>query len=148
MNNSILKTASLFIAALLVIGSYTNARAAEREGCVVCGMYLDLYERTRLDICFIDGTTKSTCSLACAAGVINQNRDRIKGVRVADFPTGKLFDADNAYFLEGSDVPGVMTYTSRLAFYSKAQALTFQKKHGGRIITFEQALKDQLKDKE
>jgi nitrous oxide reductase accessory protein NosL len=143
------KTASLIITATLVIviGIYISASTTEREGCVVCGMYLDLYERTRLEISYRDGTTKSTCSLACAAEVINQNRDKIKEVRVADFLSGKLFDADTAYVLEGSDVPGVMTYTSRIAFSSKAQALTFQKKHGGRIITFDQALKDQLEDK-
>jgi len=148
MNNSILKTASLFIAALLFIGNSTHLRAAEREECAICGMYLDSYARTRLEISFVDGTTRLTCGLACASEVINLNRSRIKGVRVADFLTGKLFDADKAYFLEGSDVPGVMTYTSRLAFSSKAQALTFQKEHGGRIITFDQALTDQLKDKE
>jgi nitrous oxide reductase accessory protein NosL len=142
------KTAYLIITVLLVTGIYTGARAAEREECVICGMYLDLYEKTSLVILFNDDTTKSTCSLACASRVINQNRGRIKGVRVADFLTGKLFDADKAYYLEGSDIPGVMTYTSRLAFSSKAQALTFQKKHGGRIITFDQALKDQLEDKE
>jgi len=111
-------------------------------------MYLDLYEKTRLVILFNDDTTKSTCSLACAAGVINQNKGRIKRVKVADFLTGKLLDADKAYFLEGSDIPGVMSYTSRVAFSSKTQASTLQKKHGGRIITFDQALKDQLEDEE
>jgi copper chaperone NosL len=142
------KTAPLIITALLVTGILPFARAAQREECVVCGMYLDLYERTRLVISYIDGTTKLTCSLACAAEIINKDRGRINGVKAADFLTGTLLDADKAYFLEGSDIPGVMTYTSRLAFSSKAQALTFKKKHGGKIITFEQALKDQLKDKE
>ncbi len=127
---------------------YTVMNAAERQGCVICGMYLDLYENTRLVILLNDDNTKSTCSIACAAEVINKNRDRIKRVNVADFLTGELFDAYKAYFLEGSDIPGVMTYTSRLAFFSKAQALAFQKKHGGRIITFDQALKNQVKDKE
>ena len=146
MSNIIRKTVSLIVTALLVTGIYTTARTAEREECVICGMYLDLYERTRLVILFNDDTTKSTCSLACAAKVINQNRGRIKGVKVADFLTGKLLDADKAYFLEGSDIPGVMSYTSRVAFSSKTQASTIQKKHGGRIITFDRALKDQLED--
>ncbi len=148
MNNIQLKTAFLIITSFLIASIYTGVRAAEREECAICGMYLNLYEKTRLVILFNDSTKKSTCSIACAAEVINQNRGRIKGVKVADFLTGKLFDADKAYFLEGSDVPGVMTYTSRLAFSTKAQALAFQKKHGGRIITFDQALKDQLEDKE
>jgi copper chaperone NosL len=148
LNDIIRKTASLIITILLVAGIYASAHAAERESCAVCGMYLDLYERTRLVILFNDDTTKSTCSLACAAKVINQNKGRIKGVEVADFLTGKLLDADKAYFLEGSDIPGVMSYTSRVAFSSKAQAAIVKKKHGGRIITFDQALKDQLEDEE
>jgi copper chaperone NosL len=142
------KTAYLIITAILITGIYSATRAAEREECTVCGMYLDLYEKTRLVIFFNDDTTKTTCSLACAAKIIRQNRSRVKNVEVADFVSGKLLDANKAYFLEGSDIPGVMTYTSRLAFSSKAQALTFQKKHGGKIITYDQALKGQLEDGE
>jgi len=148
LKSVIQQTASLIITTLLVTGIYASAHAAERESCAVCGMYLDLYERTHFVILFNDDTTKSTCSLACAAMVINQNKGRIKGVKVADFLTGKLLDADKAYFLEGSDIPGVMSYTSRIAFFSKTQASTFQKKHGGRIVTFDRALKDQLEDEE
>ncbi len=148
LNAIIRKTASLIITAFFVTGIYASAHATERESCAVCGMYLDLYGKTRLVILFNDDTTKSTCSLACAARLINQNEGRIKGVKVADFLTGKLLDADKAYFLEGSDIPGVMSYTSRVAFSSKTLAATFQKKHGGRIITFDRALKDQLKDEE
>jgi len=148
LNVIIQRAASLIITTLLLTGIYASAHTAERESCAVCGMYLDLYEKTRFVILFNDDTSKSTCSLACASGVINQNRGRIKGVKVADFLTGKLLDADKAYFLEGSDIPGVMSYTGRIAFSSKTQALIFRNKHGGRIITFDQALKDQLKDKE
>ncbi len=148
MEDILRKTASLIVISLLAVGMCTAVSAAERQECVVCGMYLDLYEKTRLVIHLNDDNTKSTCSLACAAEIIDKNKGRIKEVKVADFLTGELFDAYRAYFLEGSDVPGVMTYTSRIAFFSKAKALAFQKKHGGRIITFDQALKDQMKDKE
>jgi len=148
MDNVMRKTASLILAALLIAVFYTGSRAGEREECAVCGMYIDLYQRTRHAISFNDGTTKLTCGLACAAKVIVQNEDKIYGVRVADFLTGKFLAADKAYYLEGSDVPGVMTYTSRIAFTSKAQARSFQKKHGGRIITFDQALKHQREDTE
>jgi nitrous oxide reductase accessory protein NosL len=45
-------------------------------------------------------------------------------------------------------VPGVMSYTSRLAFASKNEALSFKKKHGGKIISFDDAIKNQLLDKQ
>ena len=62
---------------------------------------------------------------------------------VADYLTKELIEADSAAYLEGSDIPGVMSYVSRIAFKTKADALAFQKKHGGSIITFQEALKHQ-----
>ncbi|MBI5188796.1 MAG: nitrous oxide reductase accessory protein NosL [Nitrospirae bacterium] len=37
-----------------------------------------------------------------------------------------------------------MSYISRIAFSTRGKAEKFQKKHGGKIITFEQAFKNQL----
>jgi nitrous oxide reductase accessory protein NosL len=39
-------------------------------------------------------------------------------------------------------VPGVMNYTSRIAFSTLEKAEDFQKKHGGSIISFKQALEE------
>jgi len=142
------KTVSMTLLIVLCSAFFLFSYAAEREGCVVCGMYLDLYEITRYELRFKDGTSQSTCSLACAAGLIRDNRKKIKTIRVADFLTGKLIDADKALILEGSDIPGVMSYTSRVAFPSREAALSMQKEHGGKIITFDEALENQLRDKE
>jgi len=144
---TMMKTASIFIVLVLFSGTYLGAYAGQREGCAVCGMYLDLYERTKYIIHFNDGISKSTCSLACAAGLLDENKDRIEGIMTSDFLTGKLIAAQKAYYLEGSDIPGVMSYVSRLAFSSKKLAISFKKKHGGMIISFDEALKNQLKDK-
>jgi nitrous oxide reductase accessory protein NosL len=145
-----IKTASFVFLCILLAALSPVLRAAEREreGCVLCGMYLDLYERTRYVISFDDGTTQSTCSLACAAQIIDKNRRRLRDIKAADCLTGELIDARTAVYLEGSDVPGVMSYTSRLAFSSKDQALSFKKKHGGRIIFFDDAVRNQLRDKQ
>ncbi len=142
-----IKTASIVTVLIIFAGVYYDARATEREGCVVCGMYLDLYEKTKYIVYFNNNTSKSICSLACAAVVIDENKGSIKNIMAADFLTGELIDARKAYYVEGSDIPGVMSYVSRLAFLSKKQAAAFRKKHGGRIISFEGALKNQLKDK-
>jgi nitrous oxide reductase accessory protein NosL len=147
-NITIVKTASCFVFVLLLFLALSPAPAAEREGCVLCGMYLDIYAKTRYTITLDDGSSKSTCSLACAARIMNEHKGRIRDVKTADYLTGKLIDARSAFILEGSDVPGVMSNTSRIAFPSKKAAQDFRKKHGGRIITFDEAVRNELRERE
>jgi nitrous oxide reductase accessory protein NosL len=121
-------------------------RAEERKECSLCGMYLDEYASTVHVVIFKDGTRQETCSLACAAKVYEKEKSRIKKIMAADFLSAEFVDADRAVYLEGSDIPGVMSYTSRIAFRSRADAVKFQKKHGGKIISFKNALKHQLEE--
>jgi copper chaperone NosL len=142
------KAASCLVFALFLFAAFSPAPAAEREGCVLCGMYLDIYAKTRYTITLDDGSSQSTCSLTCAARIINEHKGRTRDVKVADYLTGKMIDAQSAFFLEGSDVPGVMSNTSRIAFPSKKAVQDFRKKHGGRIITFDKAVRNELKERE
>jgi len=109
-------------------------------------MYIDLYEKTAHVVYFDDGSSKVVCSLSCATRLIRENQGKTKNVLAADFLTGKLINARDALYIEGSDVPGVMSYTSRIAFRSRTDAEEFQRKHGGRIISFEDALKHQTEE--
>jgi nitrous oxide reductase accessory protein NosL len=86
--------------------------------------------------------------LACAARGINENRERVREIEVASFLTGEPIDARTAVYLEGSDVPGVMSHTSRIAFPTREEARTFRKKHGGKIVSFDEAVRNQLRDQE
>lgn len=140
-----IKTASLIVLLFAAVHCGMSS-AAERKECAVCGMYIDLYEKTAHVVYFDDGSSKVVCSLACAARLIKDNQGKTKNVFVADFHTGKLINARNALYIEGSDVPGVMSYTSRIAFRSRTDAEEFQRKHGGRIISFEDALKHQTEE--
>jgi copper chaperone NosL len=143
-----MRTASCILLILFLLGASHVMPAAEREGCSVCGMYLDLYARTLFVISLDDGSIRSACSLACAARIMNEDNAHVKDVKVANFLTGELIDARSAFFLEGSDVPGVMSSTSRVAFSSQKAARDFRKRHGGRIVTFDEAVRDQLKELE
>jgi copper chaperone NosL len=138
--------ASLCLLVLLLFTIPALAQTADREGCVICGMYLDMYAKTRWVITLDDGSSQSTCGMACAAEVIDSHKGHVKDVKVADFRSGALIDARSAFFLEESDIPGVMSYTSRIAFSSKEAARDFRKKHGGRIVHFDEALRNQLKE--
>jgi copper chaperone NosL len=142
------KAASCFVFALFLFTAFSPAPAAEREGCVLCGMYLDIYAKTRYTITFDDGSSQSTCSLACAARIMNEHKGRTRDVKVGNYLSGELIEARSAFYLEGSDVPGVMSNTSRIAFPSKQAAQDFRKKHGGRIITFDKAVQNELKERE
>jgi hypothetical protein len=107
-------------------------------------MYLDLYEATRHVVVYEDGSQVETCSLACAAKLYKGSDKKITKLMAADYLTHDLIEAQTAFYLEGSDVSGVMSYTSRIAFKTKDDALKFQKKHGGTIIPFQEALKHQI----
>lgn len=120
------------------------ALGQERKSCHLCGMYIDLYASTRHVIIYEDGSQVETCSLACAAKLTKRSGKKISKIMAADYLTKELIKADSAVYLEGSDIPGVMSYVSRIAFKSKSDALAFQKKHGGKIITFQEALKHQM----
>lgn len=140
-----IRTASLIVL-LLAAMHLSMSYAEERKECAVCGMYIDLYERTAHVVYFDDGSSKWACSLSCAAKLINENEGRIEKVLAADSLTGKLINAKDAFYLEGSDVPGVMSYTSRIAFSSMSDAEAFKREHGGRILPFDEALKHQMED--
>ena len=122
------------------------ARAEERKECSLCGMYLDEYASTVHVVIFTDGTRQETCSLACAAKIYAKEKVRIKKIMAADFLNADLVDADHAVYLEGSDIPAVMSFTSRIAFRDRAEAVKFQKKHGGNIVTFKDALQHQSEE--
>jgi nitrous oxide reductase accessory protein NosL len=122
------------------------ALAGERKECILCGMYLDEYASTVHVIILKDGTRTETCSLACAAKIYVKEKARIKTILVADFLSDDLIDAEQAVYLEGSDIDGVMSYTSRIAFRTRAAAILFRKKHGGKIVNFKTALQHQLEE--
>jgi nitrous oxide reductase accessory protein NosL len=116
---------------------------AGRLECSICGMWIDQYERTHHVVIMNDGKIKHFCSFACTAKGIEGHEDGIKTIKTADFPTKRLIDANKAYYLEGSDIPAVMSHISRIAFASEDIARKNQEQYGGRIVTFRQALNEE-----
>lgn len=114
--------------------------AEERADCHLCGMWIDLYTRTHHVAELEDGTRVDFCSIACTARYLGKNAGHVRRVMAADFESTELIPADEAVYLAGSDAPPVMTYTSRIAFSTRERAEAFRATHGGRIITFQDAL--------
>jgi nitrous oxide reductase accessory protein NosL len=129
---------------LLLFYALTSAVAEnQRRECAVCGMWIDQYERTKHVAIMHDGDRAYFCSFACASKYIKVNGPKIHKIKVADFITKQLIDAYNAFYLVDSDIPGVMSHRSMIAFSTSKSAQEFREIHGGRIIAFEGALSEQ-----
>ncbi len=113
----------------------------ERDWCPVCGMKLRLFYKTSHALRTADGRQRQYCSLRCLV----KDLDRLgetggNAIRVVDAAAGKLIDARSAHYVLGSEVPGTMSRRSKLAFADRAAAAAFAAAHGGRLVSFDQAL--------
>ncbi len=115
-----------------------TGHATPQRWCTLCGMDLQKYNRTKYILTLANGTEKHTCSIHCAAIILKKHD--IKKIKAADYLTGKMINAKNAYYLVGSDIKGVMSKRSKLAFADKNEAADFKKNHGGKLTNFKGGL--------
>jgi len=118
----------------------------EARWCPLCGMNLKMYDQTSNRLTFSDRTESQTCSIFCAAQIYEKRPTEIERWEVVDYETKTFADAKKAHWLIGSDIPGVMTAVSKLAFLTMEEAIKYQKKHGGMIGNFDDALNRTLSD--
>lgn len=118
----------------------------EPQWCPLCGMNLKMYHQTSNRLTFSDGTKVQTCSIFCAAQFYEKRPTEIDRWEVVDYETKGWIDSKKAHWLIGSDIPGVMTAVSKLAFLTMDDAKKYQQKHGGTIGTFDDALNRTLSD--
>jgi nitrous oxide reductase accessory protein NosL len=146
---------ALFMLAICAIACV--AYGAEEDvkaipSCEVCGMNRDSFGSSRMLIEYADGTKVGTCSIRCAMETLCNVKDKDKkvaSVKVADYNTRVLLDADKAFWTIGGDKSGVMTRTAKWAFATEAAAQAFIKEHGGQLATYAEAKKaaeDELTD--
>ena len=113
--------------------------------CPYCGMDRTQYHHSRHLVQYQDDLVDATCSLHCAALSLALNLDRgPKAIYAADFGAKAdpkpLVNVDDATYLIGSKLPGVMTQQSKVAFDDKAAATATQKEQGGDLGDFDAAL--------
>jgi nitrous oxide reductase accessory protein NosL len=63
----------------------------------------------------------------------------VSEILVVDAKTEKIIDAKSAHYVLGSKAPGTMTTTSKYAFAKESDANAFQKKMGGKIVSYKAA---------
>ncbi len=114
---------------------------AGREGCRICGMYIDQYQATAARLTTTDGTTLSTCGVACMIRLVNDRGgpDAFSSITVHDWVSGREVDATAATYVIGSDLVPDMLPTL-IAFADRTAAEAFMADHGGDALTFTQAL--------
>jgi nitrous oxide reductase accessory protein NosL len=115
----------------------------KRESCRVCGMWVDEYKHTAAELVFKDGHKEYTCGVACMlrevedAGGLNS----FESVKVHDWVTGELVDAETATYVMGSRVIPDMV-PNYIAFARHEEAEAFAAKEGGDVIGFNIAFQD------
>ena len=145
------KTFILFTALIFAL-SLTAAALAQDEvkkhpSCKYCGMDREKFAHSRMLIEYTDGTVVGTCSIHCAAMDLALNIDKMpKAVLVGDFNTKALIDAEKAAWVVGGSKMGVMTRNAKWAFAQKGDAEKFIAQNGGKLSTYDEAMKATYED--
>lgn len=118
---------------------------ANHPKCPYCGMDRTKWHHSRHLVQYDDGLVDGTCSIHCLAISLSLNIDRgPKAIYAADFGSDAkikpLVNVDEAHYLIGSGLRGTMTKKSKMAFSSQDAAKSEQKKSGGELGGFDNAL--------
>ena len=134
---------SLFFATI----GFAQEDVKKHPSCKYCGMDREKFAHSRVLIEYEDGTAEGMCSLRCAAVDLTINLDKTpKAIRVGDYGTKNLIDAEKALWVIGGSKMGVMTRRAKWAFDKKEDAEKFTKENGGDLAAFEQAMKAAYED--
>lgn len=120
-----------------------TATAEERASCRVCGMWIDEYKKTAAELVYKDGSKQFTCGVACMLREVEDagGISAFKSVKVHDWVSGELVDAEKAVYVLGSNVIPDMV-PNYIAFANRDEAVAFAAKEGGEIIDFNIAYQD------
>ena len=142
------KKVAVALAAALVFGILAVVVFAQQDdikqysSCKYCGMDRQKFDFTRMLINYEDGSSMGVCSLHCAAVELALNIDKTPtALKVGDFGTKNLIDAEKAYWVIGGSKPGVMTKRGKWAFEKKDDAEAFIKANGGALTPFDDVIK-------
>jgi copper chaperone NosL len=115
--------------------------------CKYCGMNREEYAYSRMLIKYSDGTVIGTCSIHCSSVDLALNTEKLPDViLVGDYNTKRLIDAEKAVWVTGGTKMGVMSIRGKWAFEKRKDADAFIKENGGRISSFDEAMKLTFED--
>lgn len=139
----------LFVLAAFFAPALAFEDVSVHPTCAICGMDRDAFGHSRMRIESEDGRTFGTCSLRCAAWILQaEEGKKARSVKVADYNTRELVEAEEAIWVIGGKKPGVMTRVAKWAFRNGEDADRFLAEFGGTRSTFEEALREAIKELE
>ncbi len=134
---------ALLIGILVPVGTvvaYDDVKV--HQSCKYCGMDREKFAFSRVLIEYEDGSATGLCSIRCAAVELANTLDKTtKSIRVGDYGTKELIDAEKASWVIGGAKQGVMTRQAKWAFAQKGDAERFIKENGGRLAGFDEVIK-------
>jgi copper chaperone NosL len=138
----------LVVLSLFVVGAVSAQDDIKKySSCKFCGMDREKFAYSRMLIEYDDGTAEGTCSLHCAAIDLILKIDKApKAIRVGDYGTKSLIDAEKAFWVIGGSKMGVMTKRAKWAFEKKGDAEKFISENGGSLAAFDEAIKAAYED--
>lgn len=140
------------VCVLMVAGLRGAAVGAESDiaahaSCAYCGMDRQQFGHSRMLIVYDDGTSVGVCSVHCAAMDLALHLDKTPtAIKVGDYFSRELIDAETASWVIGGEKPGVMTRRAKWAFGKREDAERFIQENGGRLAGFEEVLKAAYED--
>lgn len=143
-----LATAALALACLVGPARAQDKTDLEKHAtCHYCGMDRAKFGHSRMLLEYESGKAVGACSLHCAALDLALAVDGVPTrIRVADFGTKQLVDAETAVWVIGGAKPGVMTKRAKWAFADRTAADAFVKENGGKVASFDEALQAAYED--
>jgi nitrous oxide reductase accessory protein NosL len=137
------------LSCVLIVPIYVPAVDDDIEtcpNCPFCGMDRQKFAHSRVFIEY-EGDSEGFCSLHCAAIDLAIKIDQTpKAIKVGDYYAKKLIDAEKAVWVIGGDKMGVMTKRAKWAFEKQEDAEKFAKESGGKISTFDEAMRAAYED--
>lgn len=114
----------------------------KKKKCDNCGMDRNSWARTRYVFQNSKGTFY-TCSIQCVAVLSMKLGEKAENIKAALYlDPEKMLDADRVFYVLGSNAPGTMTGTSKLAFPSMEEAYKFTTRYGGKITGIKEVLSE------
>jgi len=134
----------------LLSGLLFAAEFADQQqfpACQFCGMNRVKFGHSRMLIEFENHPSVATCSLHCAAIELALSLEQDPtSIKVADFNSQELTDAETAHWVIGGEKPGVMTLRGKWAFANRDEAEKFVGDNGGLIVDFDHAMRAAYED--
>jgi len=131
----------------LAVAMEQMADVGQYPSCQYCGMKRGMFAQSRMLIEYADGSGGGLCSLHCAALDLANQMDKMpQAIKVGDYNSKELIDAEAAAWVLGGGVKGVMTRRAKWAFGDKAAAEKFVAENGGEVVDFEAAVNAAYQD--